>query len=70
MSGQVTIDQKFYDQIRPEIEAAVASQAREGKISCETARKIAEEFDVPKLVVGAACNKANFKVFGCGLGCF
>jgi hypothetical protein len=70
MSGKVTIDQKFSDQLTSEIEAAVAAQAREGKIACETARKIAEDFDVPKLVIGAACNKAGLKVFGCGLGCF
>ncbi len=70
MTGQVTIDQKFYDQITPEIEAALAAQAREGRVACETARKIAEDFGVPKMVLGAACNKAGYKVFGCGLGCF
>jgi len=70
MSGSVEIDQKFYDQVTPEIEAAITAQAREGKIACETARKIAENFDVPKMVVGAACNKLGLKVFGCGLGCF
>ena len=70
MSGQVTIDQKFIDQVTPEITEAVLAQTRDGKIACETARKIAEDFDVPKLVVGAACNQAEVKVFGCGLGCF
>jgi len=70
MSGSVTIDQKFVDQVTPEIEAAVAAQTRDGKIACETARKIAEDFGVPKLVIGAACNKTGAKVFGCGLGCF
>lgn len=70
MSGTVVIDQKFVDQVTPEIMQAILDQTREGKIACETARKIAEDFGVPKLVVGAACNKASIKVFGCGLGCF
>ncbi|MCL2654454.1 MAG: hypothetical protein FWD65_01970 [Coriobacteriia bacterium] len=70
MSGQVTIDQKFYDQITPEVAQAVAEKAHEGSIACEAARKIAEDFGVPRLVVGAACNQAKIKVNNCGLGCF
>ena len=70
MTGQVAIDQKFYDQVSPEIEAAVTAAARDGKIACETARKVAKDFNVPTLVIGAACNTTGLKIFGCGLGCF
>ena len=64
------IDKKYYDQITPEVIAAVHSKADGGKITCEVARKIASDAGVPNPVVGAACNQEKIRVHNCGLGCF
>lgn len=49
---------------------AVKDKAREGRISCAVALKLAEELKVPALEVGKAANAANVKIAKCSLGCF
>ncbi|MCL6612459.1 MAG: hypothetical protein K6T66_13035 [Peptococcaceae bacterium] len=52
------------------IRQAVLEAAREGKISCTVARKLAEELQVKPKEIGAACNELKIKIHSCELGCF
>lgn len=51
------------------IDAALAI-AKDGRISCERARKLAEELGISKTLMGAAIDVADLRVVDCGLGCF
>lgn len=44
--------------------------AKNGKMSCTEARKIMEEYEVPKGQLGKICDEVGIKIFGCELGCF
>ncbi len=44
--------------------------AREGKISCTVAMKIAAEFHVPIHKIGELLNQMKVKIVQCQLGCF
>jgi hypothetical protein len=57
-------------EIAPEVLEAVKSTAREGRISCTVARKLAEELKVPVRVVGEAADELKIKIKSCELGCF
>lgn len=54
------------DKIREEILKA----AKEGRISCTMARKLARELQVTPKEIGQACNDLKVKIFACELGCF
>jgi hypothetical protein len=45
-------------------------EAREGRVACPVARKIAEDLDVPYADVGQAANDLGIKIVNCDLGCF
>lgn len=45
-------------------------QAKDGKISCRQALKIAEEEDISPKLVGETLNELKIKIMGCQLGCF
>lgn len=64
------IEQKWVDQVTPEIVEAVKAKAVEGKITCPKARKLADDLGVANLVVGAAADQAGLRVENCDLGCF
>ncbi|MDO7785666.1 hypothetical protein [Desulforamulus aquiferis] len=49
---------------------AVREGAKEGKLSCTAARKIAGEFKVPPKVIGDICDLNKIKIKACELGCF
>jgi len=49
---------------------ALKEAAREGRISCSEARRLAEELGVAPIIVGQACNLLKIKIFACELGCF
>ncbi|WP_072915348.1 hypothetical protein [Desulforamulus aeronauticus] len=49
---------------------AVKELAREGKLSCTAARKIAAECNVPPKAVGEVCDELKIKIKACELGCF
>lgn len=52
------------------IEEAVKRKAVKGKLSCGTARKIAEEIGVTCKIVGNAADRLKIKITNCQLGCF
>ncbi len=56
--------------IKPEVLEAVKQQAKEGRIACAAARKLAEEFKVPYRVIGEAADELKIKIHSCELGCF
>jgi len=57
-------------EVTPEIKAAVADKAVDGKIACSVARKLAEDLGVSYKAVGEAANELSIKMHSCDLGCF
>jgi hypothetical protein len=53
-----------------EIVAKLKEAAREGKISCAVAQKIAVENKIPMKKVGDLLNQMKIKISQCQLGCF
>jgi hypothetical protein len=53
-----------------EIVAKLKEAAREGKITCALAQKIATENKVPMKKVGELLNQMKIKITQCQLGCF
>jgi hypothetical protein len=52
------------------VEQRLKESARDSKVSCALARKIAEDLDVPYKVVGETANRLKIKIKNCDLGCF
>lgn len=52
------------------LEQMVNEAARDGKLSCRVAWKIAEELDLRVREVGDYCNAHDIKIAACELGCF
>jgi len=50
--------------------AEVKKRARNGKISCRVALKLADELGVPSRNIGKAANELKIKIRACQLGCF
>jgi len=53
-----------------EIEERLRHEARDSRINCTRARKIAEELGVSYRAVGDAANRLRIKIHSCELGCF
>jgi hypothetical protein len=53
-----------------EIAAQLKGAAREGKITCAMAQKIAIENKIPIKQVGEMLNQMKIKIIQCQLGCF
>ena len=53
-----------------EIIAKLKEAAREGKIACAVAQKIAVENKIPMKKVGDLLNQMKIKISQCQLGCF
>jgi len=49
---------------------AVKAKAKDGRIACAVALKLAEELGVPPFEVGKAANAMKIKIANCSLGCF
>ncbi|AEF93367.1 hypothetical protein Desca_0474 [Desulfotomaculum nigrificans CO-1-SRB] len=49
---------------------SVKEAARDGRLSCTMARKIAADYNVPPRTVGDICNQLKIKIKACELGCF
>lgn len=49
---------------------AVQAAAREGRLTCTQARKLADELGVSPARVGAVCDQLKIKIKACELGCF
>jgi hypothetical protein len=58
------------EMVSPMLAESLRSKAREGRISCAEAWKIAAENDLSKLEVGSACEGLNLKIIPCQLGAF
>jgi hypothetical protein len=56
--------------IKDEIAAQLKEAAREGKITCAMAQKIANENKIPMKQVGEILNQMKIKIIQCQLGCF
>lgn len=56
--------------IKDEIAAKLKEAAREGKITCAMAQKIAIENKIPMKQVGEILNEMKIKIIQCQLGCF
>ena len=48
----------------------IKTQAKDSKISCRAALKLAEEEGVPSRTLGELLNELKIKVSACQLGCF
>ncbi len=49
---------------------AVRKAATENRLSCEKARGLAGELNVPVSEIGRICNVLKIKITACELGCF
>lgn len=52
------------------INQAVLKAAKNGRLSCSAARKLAEDLNVSPREIGDACNDLKIKIHSCELGCF
>ncbi len=53
-----------------ELKEEMLKKALDGKISCASARQLAEKLGLPYKEVGAAANELGIKIKDCQLGCF
>jgi len=53
-----------------EVMAKLKETAKDGKISCAMAFKIAKESNISTKEVGALLNQLKIKIINCQLGCF
>jgi hypothetical protein len=56
--------------MQDKIHEELKKMAKNGRISCPVARKIAEELSVSYKEVGKAADELNIKIKSCELGCF
>ena len=52
------------------IKEKIMAQAKNGKIACKQAMRIAEEEKIPSKELGKMLNEMKIKIAGCQLGCF
>lgn len=57
-------------EIKQEVLDAVKQAAKDGRLTCTEARKLAEDLKVNPSVVGKAANELKIKIKSCELGCF
>ncbi len=53
-----------------EIKTAVQNAAKDGRLSCPVARKLASDLGVAPREIGQMANELKIKLYGCELGCF
>jgi LAO/AO transport system kinase len=56
--------------MKDELRQEMLKKAVEGKLSCATARKIAEDLKIPYQEIGKAANELGIRIKSCQLGCF
>jgi hypothetical protein len=49
---------------------AIRNAAVDNRLSCEKARALAKELNVPVREIGAHCNELKIRIAACELGCF
>lgn len=57
-------------EIKQEVLDAVRQAAKDGRLTCTEARKLAEELKVAPGIVGQAADELKIKIGSCELGCF
>ncbi len=57
-------------EVTPKVLEAVKKAAKDGRITCTVARKLAEELKVSPGVVGEAADTLKIRIKACELGCF
>ncbi len=55
---------------REKIKAKILAAAKDGRLRCEEAFRVAGEAGVPPQEVGKLCDELKIKIKGCRLGCF
>jgi len=55
---------------RKKLEETILTKAKEGKISCASCFKIAEDLGISKQEMGEILNQMKIKIGYCQLGCF
>lgn len=53
-----------------EVTEAVREAAREGKLTCEQAHRLAADLHIPLIELGKAADALSIKICNCQLGCF
>jgi hypothetical protein len=53
-----------------DVKEEITKTAKEGRLTCNQARALAERLGVDYRVVGDACNELGVKIRVCELGCF
>lgn len=53
-----------------QLETAVTASLKDGYLPCPAAWKIAKDFNVPRINVGAALDRLGRRITDCQLGCF
>ncbi len=56
--------------MKEEIKKEIEKKAKDGRLPCATARKIAQDLSVPYREVGKAADELQIKITNCELGCF
>ncbi len=69
ISGRLGGDYVSAD-VNEKVMEAVKAKAKDGRIPCAVALKLAEELGVPTQEVGKAANALQIKISNCSLGCF
>jgi hypothetical protein len=57
-------------QKQKDLEAEVINKAKNNRLTCPAALKIANDFSVPPSRIGEAANRLKIKISSCQLGCF
>ncbi|MGE5397199.1 MAG: hypothetical protein ACM3MK_06630 [Chitinophagales bacterium] len=55
---------------KEQLKKELMEKSEKGKISCNVARKLAQDLGVSTHEVGETCNELKIKIFACELGCF
>jgi hypothetical protein len=58
------------DSVAPDLEAAIKAAVENGRLSCERAWQLADEWGLKRLAFSAACEAIGIKVKPCQLGAF
>ena len=56
--------------IKQEVLEAVKQAAKDGRLTCTEARKLAEDLKINPSVVGGDANELKIRIKSCELGCF
>lgn len=56
--------------VSEELEKAVRARLENGRLSCENAWKLAEQFAMPRMKISAACEAMGIKISACQLEAF